>query len=253
MALIKCNECGWMVSDRSTFCPNCGHKIENAVQQPSCQQPTAPPPYPPQQAFRGPYSAPSARKNPPYMWPVIIAVLAVILIVVAAVIVWVVNQKNSKAVAVEREEVEVVVDADAEAQPVEEAEAAIPVTSDNDAVVEVLYAWNDCHNERDFDRLEQIYAPMLHFYTQDVSNHKAVELFKSLLKDDWTQTIDGQPVVETLSDTEKKVSFMKRTESKGKVHYYPSYLVVKKLDGRWRVTYESDDITDENVARKAKR
>ena len=36
MALIKCSECGHMISDRASTCPQCGAPVEKRIQCPEC-------------------------------------------------------------------------------------------------------------------------------------------------------------------------------------------------------------------------
>ena len=39
MSLIKCDECGRQISDRSLFCPNCGHPTHLNKEYPGTQPP----------------------------------------------------------------------------------------------------------------------------------------------------------------------------------------------------------------------
>ncbi len=70
MALIKCTECGQMISDRASICPRCGCPVNNEQQVPQNSNMVPPPTY---------YYNDNRRNN--NIWPyVVIAVLLVALV-----------------------------------------------------------------------------------------------------------------------------------------------------------------------------
>ena len=72
-------------------------------------------------------------------------------------------------------------------------------------------------------------------------------------KPDFRQRIVGDVTIENISDFEVKCSFMKNVTIDGKNTDYPSYLHFRRMGEGWKITVESDVVTDENLAKRAKK
>jgi hypothetical protein len=65
---------------------------------------------------------------------------------------------------------------------------------------------------------------------------------------DYYQQIYGNITKEKLNDTVVRCTFIKRTTLNQKTKDYPAYLIFTKRQGQWKITTESDLVTDKNLA-----
>lgn len=114
----------------------------------------------------------------------------------------------------------------------------------------LVYKWNDAHNNSDYKLFSELYYNEVVFYTAILSNSACTEKKKSLLSkfDDFHQTI-GELSIEEISDKEFKCSFIKTCTMNGNSFEYPSYLIFTKTRSGWKISTESDLVSDENIAK----
>lgn len=114
----------------------------------------------------------------------------------------------------------------------------------------LVQKWNDAHNNNDYEIFQQIFADSVNFYQMKLIGKSCADKKVSLLKKhpDFTQTI-GKIDLEKINNTTYKANFTKTVKVIGNTHEYPSYLVIVKTKSGWKITEESDLITDENIAK----
>ncbi|MBN2777882.1 MAG: hypothetical protein JXR36_09575 [Bacteroidales bacterium] len=114
----------------------------------------------------------------------------------------------------------------------------------------LVQQWNDAHNNNDYDVFQQIFADSVNFYQMKLIGNTCVDKKESLLQKypDFKQSI-GKIDFEEIDNSTYKASFTKTVKVSGNIHEYPSYLVITKTKSGWKITEESDLITDENIAK----
>lgn len=115
--------------------------------------------------------------------------------------------------------------------------------------------WCDAHNTKDVAVLSNIYDQNVMFYGSPMDKNECIEnklaFFKK--KPDFKQEATGEVAIENISVNEVKCSFNKRVSVDGKTTDYPSYLHFRKTGDDWKISVESDLITDENLAKRAEK
>lgn len=126
------------------------------------------------------------------------------------------------------------------------------VKSDADEIRQVVERWNTSLNNRDEDESRKVYADEVFFYTRDVSGAEATKLRIDLASKDpsWHQSIVTKIKVSDMGDGQFEASFTKESNSDKGTHSYPAYLYLEKIGGKWKITRESDKVTDKNVAKR---
>ncbi|PLX05929.1 MAG: hypothetical protein C0596_15630 [Marinilabiliales bacterium] len=124
------------------------------------------------------------------------------------------------------------------------------VENTEDAIKSIVIAWNDAHNNKDFDEFIELYNENVEFYKASLDGTECAQKKENLLEkySDFQQSI-GKIDFEKIKDDEYKCSFNKTVKVNGDTHEYPSYLVVVKTESGWKISEESDLITDENIAK----
>lgn len=130
--------------------------------------------------------------------------------------------------------------------------ASVERMSDEEIVLSLLKEWDKAINESDYEVQSQLFAPTVFFYTAEMSVDKVIENRKSLFAKhpDFAQYVKGTPTVTRLDSGDLKVSFVKHCLQNGNGKDYPSYLVFSKIYGQWKITKESDEVTDRNVQKR---
>ena len=127
---------------------------------------------------------------------------------------------------------------------------------DEKLVIEVANEWNMCHQMRDAYKLASLYASEVDYYHQKYTPKRIQESKDGLFMEypQFWQDIYGIECVVGLDGT-AKVSFSKEvvTEQAGETKVYPSYLCMEKINGRWLITTESDEVTDANIEKRMRR
>jgi ketosteroid isomerase-like protein len=115
---------------------------------------------------------------------------------------------------------------------------------------ELTNKWNDCVVKQDIQTLATLYADQVFVYGVSISKAQAISNKEDFFKKhtDFNQSITGDIAVTKVTDNQYKVSFPKRSSFGGKTSDVQGYLLFDKVDGNWKITNESDDITDKNVS-----
>jgi hypothetical protein len=116
---------------------------------------------------------------------------------------------------------------------------------------ELTNKWNDCVVKQDMQTLATIYADQVSVYGFSISKTQAISNKEDFFKKhtDFNQSITGDITVTKVTNNQYKVSFPKRSSFSGKTSDVQGYLLFDKVDGNWKITNESDDITDKNVSK----
>lgn len=110
----------------------------------------------------------------------------------------------------------------------------------------VIREWNYANNSRNVQSFKNVYARQLLFYTQDVSELKAIQLKQQLfrLKPAFRQRIITGITYTPYTSGLIKCDFTKEVFETTRWKEYPSYLLVSFQDNRYEIVGESDIPTD---------
>jgi hypothetical protein len=88
------------------------------------------------------------------------------------------------------------------------------------------------------------------FYGIPVSKTKAIESKQKFFTKypDFTQSITGDIRVQMIKDDSYTVFFPKQSEYNGKSFHVEGRMTVSKISGEWKITSESDDLTDKRMS-----
>jgi hypothetical protein len=109
--------------------------------------------------------------------------------------------------------------------------------------------WNFANNSRSLESFSNTYAADLIFYGKLVSKKRAIELKQKLFKTnpDFRQRIVSDIRYTPYTSGVVKCDFTKEVREYTRWKQYPSYLLVSYDRGRYRITGESDYVTDKNL------
>jgi serine/threonine protein kinase len=119
----------------------------------------------------------------------------------------------------------------------------------------LLNRWSNMLAYHNINDAENLYDFDVHYYTQILSKEKVIENIRLFLaqNSDFYQEISNKNII-TRPDGTFKCEFDKNTFMNGKNKNYPSYLIMKYNSfGELKIIHESDYLTDENVAKKARK
>lgn len=138
-----------------------------------------------------------------------------------------------------------------EIAPVEEVAATEEpaISLDLSTPQATLRAWNDAHNTKNIKAFWSMYASTVDFYGESLSFTQCAGHKETLLTRDYA---DFHQRIEDMSRESEsayrvRLRFTKIVTAGGKTKSYPSYLDLMKLDGKWFIHRESDEITDYNL------
>jgi len=123
-------------------------------------------------------------------------------------------------------------------------------SNEND-LIKIVDRWNFAHNEKDVAVFSELYSKNVDFYKSLLSKNECIEKKIKLFKKhpDFYQQIYGKIEVINSDKSEIKLSFIKKVTIDGKTIDYPSYLLIKQIDGRNYIVTEGDMITDKNISK----
>ena len=128
--------------------------------------------------------------------------------------------------------------------------------TEEDAAKEVAVKWNAYHQQLDADALASLYGDKVYYYHEYYTPEKIVQNKRELFRKypEFWQNIYNVECTFTDSGA-AKVTFSKEvtTTLAGKTTTYPSYLIMNKIGDKWKITTESDEVTDANIAKRKKR
>lgn len=130
-------------------------------------------------------------------------------------------------------------------------EAISSIPNDIEIIKDLTIKWNDCLIKQDFQTLTTLYAEQVSLYGKSISKEQAVSNKKDFFKiyPDFNQSITGDIMVVKVTDYQYKVSFPKRSSFKGNTSDVQGYLLFDKVADVWKITNESDDVTDKNISK----
>ncbi len=113
-------------------------------------------------------------------------------------------------------------------------------------IKELTAKWNDYLNTKNLQSLASLYADKISIYGTTFTKEKAINNKKEFLSKnvDFEQSIQGEIKVAKITDLQYQVFFPKSTTFNGKTIEVMSYLLFEKVSGNWKITIESDDVTD---------
>jgi predicted DNA-binding WGR domain protein len=127
------------------------------------------------------------------------------------------------------------------------------VKSNTDVAIDLANMWDSFHNLKNVDGFASIYAPQVKYYQQTYTLKQIIKSKQDLFSKTpgFQQSVSNFKVTNN-TDGSVIVYFDKRvwTSTKENPKTYPSYLVVKKINGNWLIIEESDEVTDANLAKK---
>lgn len=121
-----------------------------------------------------------------------------------------------------------------------------------DELYPIIEDWNSAHNSSNFDKFDKVFAETVSFYHVKLTKFECIQKKQGLLLKypDFEQYIKGEVIYENISNDEVKCSFTKCVKIESKTTDYPSYLIIKKENDKWKISTESDLITDKNIAKR---
>ena len=224
--LIKCPFCDEDIPANSTICPECGEPLT-----PVSPTPDAVSPEPPQK-----------KKSNWWIW-------VLLLLLIGGFVYY------------------IVIDLDGENKPashnysspakLENTDRTAPKPTYPAPTNEIVEKWDIAHNTKNDESLCEIYADTVYYYQSSYTLSKVIaskqRLFeKNPLFHQESVNIEMYPN----EDGSYKIEFDKRVwtdYSDDEYKSYPSYLIVTYIGSSWRITTESDKVTDANLAKRSKK
>lgn len=123
-------------------------------------------------------------------------------------------------------------------------------SSDESAISQVVSKWDELHNDNNIDEVNDVFAPTVEFYGQNLSRSDVATKIAQLCNSIPDYHQDSHDLsYQVLDNGDVNVEFTKSTVAKGRSHDYPSYLVLKRSsnDYGWSIIKESDKVTDRNL------
>lgn len=117
---------------------------------------------------------------------------------------------------------------------------------DTKGIEAVIREWNFANNNRNTESFRNVYGERLLFYTQDLSEEKAIRLKQHLfgLKPNFQQRIITEITYTPYTSGLIKCEFTKEVFETTRWKKYPSYLLVSYDNNRFQIVGESDNATD---------
>jgi len=127
--------------------------------------------------------------------------------------------------------------------------------SEIESCKKIVMSWNEAHNTNNMVLISTLFIDEVNFYQTVLPKNVLIQKKVDLLKKypDFNQQIIGEITTEKLNENEVKCSFTKEVTINRKATDYPSYLILKKSDGNWKISVEGDLVTDKNIANKKQR
>lgn len=150
---------------------------------------------------------------------------------------------------------QVVADAEEEIS-VDESEPELDEKEMEEDCLRVLNRWNDAHNKHDINLFTGLYSGVTKYYGENLTESDILASKENLFAKypDFSQYVDNVRV-SPINMVMVHIYFDKHvTASKGgKERSYPSYLVILYDSFTSKITTESDEITDANLAKRAQK
>lgn len=231
MALINCPQCGKQVSDKALKCPHCG--LDMSV------------PYEPQKPQ--PQKVEENTKKPRKVLPIFLTGMGCMALVVF--LLWLFVFKDNNVEEQKHVVPETISKVD---KPQSKKESKRESTSNpTEEIKQLLFRWAGYHNDKNLTGLASLYADQVKYFHSNYSNSQVYNSKKKALDKNpqFRMEISNIRVVDQSYyyevDFDKKVWFSPERNPK----MYPSYLHVKKINGKWKIVTEGDLVTDKNMGK----
>lgn len=114
---------------------------------------------------------------------------------------------------------------------------------------DMVMRWNQAHNDWKFKELETLYADKVMFYWSPITKQACISDKENQVSPSkiFTQKIVSEISVLKFGDPFIKCEFIKEVNMEGKTLQYPSYLILKEIDGELKIVCEGDLVTDANL------
>ncbi|MFT3845765.1 MAG: hypothetical protein QM725_11985 [Lacibacter sp.] len=122
----------------------------------------------------------------------------------------------------------------------------VSVAGTEDKIKAIVYKWNELHNTHQTEEFLQLYAPEVLYYGNTTSKEQCYNSKTKFLNSDFQQQIITPVTLTYYSSGIVKAEFTKRTKKGTKLREHLCYLLLKKFNGVYLITGESDTITDLN-------
>lgn len=121
-------------------------------------------------------------------------------------------------------------------------------------IINLVNSWNNNHNKDSAANFSNIYAENVDYYGTSTEKGQIIKDKEKLLKKytDFNQSISENDFNIVDNAQTKGISFTKKVTFDSNQKDYPAYLVVSEINGKWKITTESDSITDKNLLNKTK-
>jgi hypothetical protein len=132
-----------------------------------------------------------------------------------------------------------------------EKEAAEREESIRSELKSLSNSWNQSLSQKDIGQIADIYDSEILYYGLKIERNDVMNRQLAFFKKhpDFFQQIHGEISVEKMNDSLYKCSFIKRVNYNQKTNDYPAYLIFSKRMGAWKLSTESDLVTDANLAK----
>jgi uncharacterized membrane protein YtjA (UPF0391 family) len=110
----------------------------------------------------------------------------------------------------------------------------------------IVYKWNEIHNTHNSIELIDLYASRVLFYGREIGLDSCYAKKERFLNSSFQQEIISPVTLTYYSSGTIKCDFTKQTTFKKKENQYFCYLLIKNIRGQYRITGESDVVSDQN-------
>jgi hypothetical protein len=110
----------------------------------------------------------------------------------------------------------------------------------------IVYKWNEIHNTHNSLEFIDLYDTRVLFYGREIGLDSCYAKKAKFLNSSFQQEIISPITLTYFSSGTIKCDFTKQTTFKTKVNQYFCYLLIKNIRGTYRITGESDVISDQN-------
>jgi hypothetical protein len=110
----------------------------------------------------------------------------------------------------------------------------------------IVYKWNEIHNTHNSIEFIDLYDTRVLFYGREIGLDSCYAKKARFLNSSFQQEIISPITLTYFSSGTVKCDFTKQTTFKTKVNQYICYLLIKNIRGTYKITGESDVISDQN-------
>ncbi|HIZ32458.1 MAG TPA: hypothetical protein H9814_02760 [Candidatus Bacteroides merdigallinarum] len=120
-------------------------------------------------------------------------------------------------------------------------------------VTRIVRQWDEAHNERNYALFDTLYMDYVGYYGKEMSKQQCVTDKKRLFQTypDFSQQ-SKHIRFEKKEEGLVKVYFGKQVHYAGKSRAFPSYLLLNRAMGDWKIEMESDEVTDAHLKETSK-